>query len=399
MRELIINSSIQYALLLVIPLIMASTLRWAKLRAWSIVGGFAGGILLGPLILGSVAPSYWESTFRGGEDEHGAIMQLERQQQANLIAANTLGVDQDVLLQMQAEQWHEQAILHEQWEAGKWRDQRTIRIFAIALIVLILLSGNDRRSKRKTLLTTNKSDQTPLIMSLSVGAWSSVIPMGGVAIISYMFWDASLVESVAIGACIGAGPWTLSRWEQRAADCSEADGSLFMVRCGRVAWGIAGTATIYSAWQMHGAMALAWLLPILLLPTIWMMPPKGYRLLRWFVDFAAIPSVVATALVLIDPREAFQFWPFLVVILFCADARWFGGIVGLWILGGRTSSDAMRLSIPLVDAGISQLCLVTLLYGVGALTPPLAFAGITGALFLEITAPIRFKFTTPPVQN
>ena len=76
-----------------------------------------------------------------------------------------------------------------------------------------------------------------------------------------------------------------------------------------------------------------------------------------------------------------------------------GGVVGLGILGGRTSADATRLSIPLVDAGVSQLCLVTLLFGAGVLAPPLAFAVIIGALFLEITAPIRFKFTTVTFPN
>jgi hypothetical protein len=43
--------------------------------------------------------------------------------------------------------------------------------------------------------------------------------------------------------------------------------------------------------------------------------------------------------------------------------------------------------------------MVTLLFGAGVLTAPLAFAIIIGALFLEITAPIRFKFTTVTVPN
>jgi hypothetical protein len=108
---------------------------------------------------------------------------------------------------------------------------------------------------------------------------------------------------------------------------------------------------------------------------------------------------MATALVLIHPLDEFQLWPILVVILLCADARWLGGVIGLGILGGRKSADAMRLSIPLVDAGVSQLCMVTLLFGTGILPAPLALAVIIGALFLEITAPIRFKFTTVTFPN
>jgi hypothetical protein len=399
MRDLIINSSVQYTLLLVVPFVIAVILKWSKIRAWSMVGGLVGGILLGPMILGSVAPTYWDGVFQGGVEEHEEVFQLQRQQQADLLAATTLGVDQDLLLQMRADQQYEQSTLQERWEDSKWEDQRTLRIFAISLVVFILLSGSDRRAKRKTYSDSNDSDDAPLLMSLSVGAWSSIVPGGCVAVISYLFWDAPIIASLAIGACLGAGPWTLSRWEQRTADGSETGGALLMVRCGRVAWCVAGIAAITAVWQEHGAMALVWLLPLFLLPVIWVIPPRDGRLLRWFVDFAAIPSVVATSLVLIDPVDAFQLWPVLVVILLCADARWLGGVVGLGILGGRTSAEAMRLSIPLVDAGVSQLCLVTLLFGAGVLTPPLAFAVIIGALFLEITAPIRFKFTTVTFPN
>ena len=399
MRDLIINSSVQYTLLLVVPLVFSVLLKWAKLRAWSMVGGLVGGILLGPAVLGSIVPSYWEGIFQGGTTEHGALMQLERQQQADIVAATALGVDQIVLSQMRVDQQYDRSISNEKWRVAKWKDQRTLRNFAIALVVLILLSGNDRRAKRKTQSVPENAKHASLLMSLSVGAWSSVVPGGCVSVISYLFWDASLIQSLAIGACLGAGPWTLSRWEQRTADGSESGGALLMVRCGRVAWAVAGSVAIYSVWQEHGAMSLVWLLPLLLLPVIWMVPPRDGQLLRWFVDFAAIPSVMATSLVLINPVDVFQLWPVLVVILLCADARWLGGVIGLGILGGRTSADAMRLSIPLVDAGVSQLCLVTLLFGAGVLTAPFAFAIIVGALFLEITAPIRFKFTTVTFPN
>jgi hypothetical protein len=138
-------------------------------------------------------------------------------------------------------------------------------------------------------------------------------------------------------------------------------------------------------------MALLWMLPLLLLPVIWIIPRKQLRWLQLCVDYAAIPSVMATSLVLINPIEHLQFWPILIVLLFCADARWLGGIIGLGLLGGRKSGDAMRLSIPLVDAGVSQLCLAALLIGVGALPPSFAIAALLGALFLEHTAPIRMK--------
>jgi len=53
----------------------------------------------------------------------------------------------------------------------------------------------------------------------------------------------------------------------------------------------------------------------------------------------------------------------------------------------------MRLAIPLVDCGVSQLCVAALLICVGALPAPFAVAALIGALFLEYTAPIRIKMS------
>ena len=68
-------------------------------------------------------------------------------------------------------------------------------------------------------------------------------------------------------------------------------------------------------------------------------------------------------------------------------------MVGLGILGGRKGSDAMQLAIPLVDAGVSQLCMASLLIGVGALPATFAVAALIGAVFLEYTAPIRLRMS------
>jgi hypothetical protein len=53
----------------------------------------------------------------------------------------------------------------------------------------------------------------------------------------------------------------------------------------------------------------------------------------------------------------------------------------------------MRLAIPLVDTGVSQLCMAALLIGAGALPAPFAIAALIGAIFLEFTAPIRLKMS------
>ncbi len=385
MQELIINSTVQHTLLLLVPLVFAYILKHTNIRGWAMLGGVIGGVLLGPAIFGSVAPEYWEGIFQGGTLEHEKYVRLERQQQADILAATTLGMDETSILQIRADHHYDLSLLQEEWDVAKWKEQRTLRDYSMVLIVLILLGGSMRCRARGT---------APPAMSLSVGVWAAIVPSGLTTLLLYWLTDVGLNPALALGACLGAGPWTLATWEQKAADGSEKDGALLMLRCGRIAWIVAGILAIYVAWQAQGAMALVWMLPLLLLPFLWLAPSKQWRWLQVFVDYAAIPSVMATSLVLIDPTENMRFWPILIVILFCADARWLGGMIGLGLLGGRKSGDAMRLAIPLVDSGVSQLCMAALLIGAGALPAPFAIAALIGAIFLEYTAPIRLKMST-----
>ena len=383
MKELVINSTMQHTLLLFIPLIFAAVLRVGRVRGSSIIGGVLAGIVLGPAVFGSIAPNLWESMFQGGQQSHQNVEQIERRQQADLLSVASSGVDIAVLEQLRAEQQHELEQATAEWKTAQWKDQRTLRNYVLVLVIVVLLSGSLRRS------VLGKSTTAT---SLSVGAWASIVPGGIIATASLYLWGTSVAESLAIGACLAAGPWTLTRWEQRAADGSEDGGAALMLRCGRVAWVVAGAAAIFSAWTVQQAMALVWLLPLLLLPLCWSIPRKQLAWLTWFTDKVAIPSIVATTLVLIHPIEAFSFWPVLVVLLISGDGRWLGGMFGLTILGGRSSISTMQLTMPLVDAGVSQLCMASLLFGVGVLHPELALAAIIGVVFLELSAPMRRKF-------
>ena len=383
MRELVINSSIQHTLLLCIPLVFAVILKIAKLKSWSLIAGAIAGVLLGPAVFGSVAPDYWENLFQGGAQEHVQYVELERQQETDLLAAQKLGVGEGVILQMKADHQYELHAMQDKWRDAQWDDQRPLRGFVIVLIILIFLSGSLRCKVRGT---------APPMMSLSVGVWAAIIPCGLGSLLAYYFWDTGVSVALAFGACLAAGPWTLSRWEQRVADDSELGGAILMLRCGRVALLVACCIALYATWQTQGIMSLVWLLPLILLPLTWIVPPKNLSWLSAGIDYVAIPSVMATSLVLIHPIESLSLWPILVVVLLCADSRWIGGIIGLALLGGRNSENAMRLAIPLVDSGVSQLCLAALLFWAGVLPASLTVAVLLGAIFLDRTAPIRMKF-------
>ncbi|MDP7008024.1 MAG: hypothetical protein QGI78_00465 [Phycisphaerales bacterium] len=383
MKELVINSTTQHTLLLFVPLAIAYLLRIGKLRGSSILGGLIGGILLGPMIFGSLAPSYWEGIFQGGKQAHQQVLQLEQQQKSAMNQAIEVGGSEPLILQLRADQQYELDQKITLWKNQQWKDQRTLRNYALLLIFVVLFSGA-MRSK-----STGKSD---FGTSLSVGVWAAILPGGVIAVLSHYWWDTSITQSIGMGACLAVGPWTLTRWEQQAADNAEVGGAALMLRCGFVAWIVASAAALYCGWMVQGVMALVWLSPLLLLPVYWNVPKKHIPWLEWFADRAAIPSIIASAMVLIHPLEALKFWPILLILLISADGRWLGGFTGLRILGGRTTVDAMRTTMPLVDASVSQLCLGVMLFGIGVLSQELTMSIIIGALFIELTAPTRKKF-------
>ena len=349
-----------------------------------------GGIILGPAIFGYLAPTYWEGIFQGGIQEHQLVEQLEQQQKVDIEAAEKIGASDVVIMQLRADQQYELDQSITTWKTAQWKDQRTLRDYVLVLVCLVLFSGSLRR-------TVNAKSNTAT--SLTVGIWAAIIPGGLIAVASHYWWETDIASSIAIGACLGAGPWTFTRWEQQAADDSEVGGAALMIRCGWVSWIIASIAAFYSAWTVQGAMSLVWLLPLLLLPVCWLIPKRSMPWLQWFTDYAAIPSIAATAMVLIHPLDALSVWPIVLVVLISSDGRWLGGMIGLLILGGRTSVNAMRITMPLVDAGPSQLCMATMLFGVGVLSAELTLAAILGAIFIELTAPTRRKFATSIEEN
>ncbi len=383
MRDLVINSTVQNILLLLIPMAFAYLLKKAHIRSWALLGGAIGGILLGPAVLGNVLPKYWEGLFEGGTHQHELYSHVENQQKADLAAAIKLGASENIIMQMRASQQYELQESKILWDTEKWNEQAPLRYYVICLTLLILISGA-MRSKAK--------EKTSAHQALSVGAWAALVPSALSTSVAYWFWGTTTPTALAFGACMGVGPWVFTRWEQQIANTSEQGGASLMLYCGRVAWLVSIAIAIYATWEIHGIVALFYLLPLLVLPGCWFIPAHNIKLLDTFVDHVAIPSLMATTLVLIHPIQSFSIWPMVVVILFCADARWLGGILGLTLLGGRKNGNAMKLALPLVDASISQLCITALLFITGVLTPTMALALLFGAIFLDQTARTRMKF-------
>ena len=60
-------------LMLVVPAVWAVLFRWTRCPGFAVVGGVAAGLLLGPTILGRVAPDVHRAVFTGGVEQYAEL--------------------------------------------------------------------------------------------------------------------------------------------------------------------------------------------------------------------------------------------------------------------------------------------------------------------------------------
>ena len=169
MLDLIINSSITHSLLLVLPIALAAVLRWARCRGWAVIGGALAGILLGPTVLGRVAPERFERHFIGGVEQRVERDAVARRHGAELLAAASAGVDEAGVAAMHEQHALETADARAAWERATWSFQRPFRNYTAMIIVLVLLGGGRCRVRARLVAGG--------IAPLSIGAWSALVPV------------------------------------------------------------------------------------------------------------------------------------------------------------------------------------------------------------------------------
>ncbi len=156
-------------LLLVVSSGWAVLLRWTRCPGFSVVGGVAAGLLLGPTILGRVAPDLHDAVFAGGVQEQLELRRIISRQGADRLAAEAAGV----AAVPPAVLGVEQAAARDRWRDARWAHQRSQR-FLVAALVAVMLAG-------AAALAVPRDDRGPsLVGALSIGGWSAALP-GGLA--------------------------------------------------------------------------------------------------------------------------------------------------------------------------------------------------------------------------
>lgn len=165
-------------LLAAVPTAIAVLLRWAGMTPGpaAIMGGIAGGILLGPLVLGRVQPEIHERLFLGGIEEHRQLDHLLRLRGAEELAARAAGVQTADRTEADERFRMDRVAASEALAAGRLRDQWRLRAFAAALCAVMLpaLAWRPRRGvvqDAKAMLATVFSAPAKPVPAMAIARW------------------------------------------------------------------------------------------------------------------------------------------------------------------------------------------------------------------------------------
>ena len=170
------------------------------LRGAGVVGGVCAGIALGPMVLGKLAPDFYENTFIGGVEMRQSLESLRAESAENIRALRESGVTDVAVQEVEAAQQHSLATREQQLESLlAWhRDVPLAVASAIGLVVLML--GSMRV-------------QGASLDGIRIGAMTALIAGLAWAVLARKVIGADLRTSAALGGVLAAGTvWTRGKW-------------------------------------------------------------------------------------------------------------------------------------------------------------------------------------------
>ena len=356
--------------------------RILRMPGWRIVPGVLIAILLGPAVLGRVAPDQWEHLFAGGASERTQLRQLDRAHAAWKVAADVSPTETELLLAEETRHQELRVPLAEALaEARSTHQKPWIMLTSILAVFSIVISTGT--SARNTPTSRGKS-----AAAIPVGAWSAVVPVLGVVLMAKGLGINPLqVEILLVAAAVAIGPWSLDAGELRILSRIDGAPRRWPITAARVATLCAAGLVVWAATRMP----VAWLLlaPVLIgiirIPTV----PRVRRLLRNIRNRLILPSLAAMALLMSDIFLDARFWPIVGVAVLCSDGRWLGCALGLILSGDRLGNATMRGAIVAIDAAGPQLAIGALAAAIGLLSGEWITSLVLGACLIELTAPLR----------
>ena len=388
-------------LLVAVPVVAAALLRWARCPGWAVLGGAVAGIVLGPSIFGRALPAQFVTLYVGGVEQQAELEHFVRRQQADAIAAEHAGAGPERLAELADVQKQARDDLDTAWNEAKWADQRPLRAFTVAVVVLTLLGAGSLSGR-------NDGQPRSLVASMSVGAWSAGLPGGLAFAAMYWPWHRPLSEAVLVGAAVAIGPWVLTSIDREAADQAELGGAHMLQTAGLMATVLAVAAVACGLWLPKGIPGLLLATPLLAAPLAHHFFPQkgsgvvfgGFRAMggAW-LEPVLVPVLAGCVAIKIDLFAHFAVWPIVVLLLLSGDGRWLGAYLGAMVLGGRRSLRTMRLVLGTMACGPTQLAITALAIHTWSLPGEYAMALLLGAVLIETTVGARRSMARRLIQT
>lgn len=347
-----------------------------------IIPGLLIGVLLGPVVLGRIAPDIWERVFAGGVEARAELRQLDRENTAWRLAAGTARTVADDKAKHDAQYLDAREPLVEAEHFARMKHQRpwSILTASLALFAAIVAVGCSARSRRGV------SDQ--IIGAVSMGAWAAAVPVLGVILLAKgLGYDPFASEILILAAALAIGPWSLNPIDARIASRVVAFPGIWPCTAARTAT-VLGLGLVVIAATQFG---LAWSVAVIAALGLARVnvTPRYRRVLRVVRNNILLPSLAAMVIIMTDVIQDARFWPILGITVLGGDGRWLGAAIGLQLRGGITSESSMRGAIVAVDTAGPQLAITAMATAMGVFSGIWITSLVCGLLVLEVSTPLR----------
>ena len=372
-------------------IVAAAALRAMRVPGAAIAGGAVAGLLLGPSLLGRIAPETFEHTFVGGVEQRETRDALHRAQQIDRSAGVAGGIDPELAEQMAIDHAAALEAAVAEWEQAKHAFQLPQRAtVALAVLAALLLGGVAR--------VPNDGPAPNAIITSSIGLWSSLLPGGVAYLLLARVFGYDLPTAMLGAAAVAIGPWMLTGFDERSGHDAERGGARLMQSAGRVA---SVVALIAAAAALGLAGASWWWIALLAgMPLGWLVPgrvPTRHR--PPGAEILLLPVLAALTALRVEIFQHWAWWPVIAFVLLSGDGRWLGALIGALLPGGRHALRTMRLVLGVMAAGPTQLCIAAIAAYAGLADGTLLLALLIGAVLVEMTGPVRRNAATRLVET
>lgn len=392
---------LRFGILAVVAAAFALLLRCAGLPggrpAAAIAGGIVAGLLLGPGVLGQIAPEPHEQVFRGAVEERRSLEEAQQEQSAAIAAAREAELGEEEVAQILRE--HREALLPLQRDLDQARHEHREpvgMIVAITLAGALFLAGWGRRRPRAGIREGDAG--TPFDeVAPSIAAGLAALLFAALPTALLLIWLAQAPRDVALaaGAAVASGTAFAGLIVRRIApEGRSRSGQLAMlsllIGAAALLWIVSDGETRLVLTVPAVAMAFG-----LVLSTRLPAPASTRRIARGAALWLVVPTLAALAASSVEPMVLVSDWRpvlfLLLTILLAAD----GHFIGAWLAWLTFGTDAQRraaartyLESHADGVGMTQVCFAAVLVCGGLIDPhTLLGAMVVGGVLLNALVP------------